>query len=386
MYKITILGDIMFQKNMLDFDYKEMFSNVNQYLSESNLVIANLETPIKEEVNEGDIGQFQFVAPKSYVRVLKEIGIDMVSTANNHCLDNGKKGIIDTINILDDLKLEHIGTYTTKKQKRYIVKNIDNKKVVFLANTYGTNAFVNKFYINDNDEFYISMLQKQELNNKIIRQIYNSNNLLIKVIRKIFKTLHIFQFQKQIYERNEKSYLKEIENEIKEIKTSENPDYILMMMHDGGQNNDKPINRTIEHINYMKKLGINAIITNHEHMIHKVELQDRDIVTYSLGNFMSVNGVLEKPFDKMQDYSIALNIYFENNTFRYTFTIFKIIYDKQTNCITVNNLFDLINSETNKEKKKKLINDNKKIVNKVLSTNDIEVAVKKEYEIEGQKK
>lgn len=386
MYKITILGDIMFQKNMLNFDYKEMFSNVNQYLSESNLVIANLETPIKEEVNEGDIGQFQFVAPKSYVRVLKEIGIDMVSTANNHCLDNGKKGIIDTINILDDLKLEHIGTYTTKKQKRYIVKNIDNKKVVFLANTYGTNAFVNKFYINDNDEFYISMLQKQELNNKIIRQIYNSNNLLIKVIRKIFKTLHIFQFQKQIYERNEKSYLKEIENEIKEIKTSENPDYILMMMHDGGQNNDKPINRTIEHINYMKKLGINAIITNHEHMIHKVELQDRDIVTYSLGNFMSVNGVLEKPFDKMQDYSIALNIYFENNTFRYTFTIFKIIYDKQTNCITVNNLFDLINSETNKEKKKQLINDNKKIVNKVLSTNDIEVAVKKEYEIEGQKK
>ncbi len=386
MYKITILGDIMFQKNMLDFDYKEMFSNVTQYLSESNLVIANLETPIKEEVNEGDIGQFQFVAPKSYVRILKEIGIDMVSTANNHCLDNGKKGIIDTINILDDLKLEHVGTYTTKKQKRYIVKNIDNKKVVFLANTYGTNAFVNKFYINDNDEFYISMLQKQELNNKIIRQIYNSNNLLIKVIRKIFKTLHIFQFQKQIYERNEKSYLKEIENEIKEIKTSENPDYILMMMHDGGQNNDKPINRTIEHINYMKKLGINAIITNHEHMIHKVELQDRDIVTYSLGNFMSVNGVLEKPFDKMQDYSIALNIYFENNTFRYTFTIFKIIYDKQTNCITVNNLFDLINSETNKEKKKQLINDNKKIVNKVLSTNDIEVAVKKEYEIEGQKK
>ncbi len=386
MYKITILGDIMFQKNMLNFDYKEMFSNVTQYLSESNLVIANLETPIKEEVNEGDIGQFQFVAPKSYVRVLKEIGIDMVSTANNHCLDNGKKGIIDTINILDDLKLEHVGTYTTKKQKRYIVKNIDNKKVVFLANTYGTNAFVNKFYINDNDEFYISMLQKQELNNKIIRQIYNSNNLLIKVIRKIFKTLHIFQFQKQIYEKNEKSYLKEIENEIKEIKTSENPDYILMMMHDGGQNNDKPINRTIEHINYMKKLGINAIITNHEHMIHKVELQDRDIVTYSLGNFMSVNGVLEKPFDKMQDYSIALNIYFENNTFRYTFTIFKIIYDKQTNCITVNNLFDLINSETNKEKKKQLINDNKKIVNKVLSTNDIEVAVKKEYEIEGQKK
>lgn len=383
MYKITILGDVMFQKQMLDFDYNKMFSNVAKYLSRSNLVIANLETPIKEVVRDDDIKQYQFVAPKEYVKVLNQIGIDMFSTANNHCLDNGKEGIIDTINILDDIGLEHIGTYKTKTEKRYIVKNIENKKVVFIANTYGTNAFENDCYIDNNDKFHICMLQEQELNNKILRKMYKSKNIFLKAIKKVFRIFHILQFQKQIYERNEKSYLNEIENDVKKIKLDENPDYILMMMHDGGQNNNRPIDRTKEHIKYMKKLGINAIITNHEHMIHKAELQKDGIITYSLGNFISTNGVIEKPFDKMQDYSIAINIYFDNNDVNYTFTILKLTFDKNDNCIKVNNLYNLINNETDIEKKKKLIIDNKKIVNRVLSNNK-DVEIKEEYELRSK--
>lgn len=370
----------MLKKEMMKYNYQTIFKNVKEYLAKSDYIIANIETPISKQIDKEQIDKYSFVAPKSYIIELKKLGINMLSTANNHCLDNGKNGIYETIDILDELEIEHIGTYKNKNNKKYIIKNIENRKVAFLANTYGTNAFNNNVYLDKKDKFHICLLQAQELNNKFIRTIYNSNNFLIKCIRKIFRVFNIFQFRKPVYERNEKSYLAEIEKDIKIIKEKEKVDYIIMIMHDGGQNNESPIKRTEKNIKYMKNLGVNAIIVNHEHMIHKVKLQKDGIITYSLGNFIGINGILEEPFDKMQDYSIGINMYFYEGNIKYTFTIFKVIYDDKLKCITVNTLYDLIKNENNIEKKKKLIEDNNIIVNKVLK-NESHSDAKLEYEI-----
>lgn len=383
MHKITILGDVMFTKIMADCNYDKMFDNITNYLSKSDLVIANLETPISKRFEKDKIKKYQFVAPMDYINALKKAGIDIVSTANNHCLDNGKEGLKETISALDDLKIDHIGTYKTKTEPRYLIKKIGNRKIAIIANTYGTNAFENNIYINKNDDFHICLIQRQEISNRFIRNIYYNKNFIFKVIRKLCFKFHLFQTHKPIYERNEKNYLIDIDKDIKELKLNENPDYIIMMMHDGGQNNDVPINRTINHIKYFEKVGVDAIITNHEHMIHKIDLQENKqrLKTYSLGNFISTNGVLEEPFNKMQDYSIGINIYFDEDKIKYTFTIFKILYNEEEKCISVHSLYDLINSENDDEKKKLLILDNKKIVNKVLS-NDEDVNVTQEYDIE----
>ena len=228
MYKITILGDIMLKKEMMKYNYQTIFKNVKEYLAKSDYIIANIETPISKQIDKEQIDKYSFVAPKSYIIELKKLGINMLSTANNHCLDNGKNGIYETIDILDELEIEHIGTYKNKNNKKYIIKNIENRKVAFLANTYGTNAFNNNVYLDKKDKFHICLLQAQELNNKFIRTIYNSNNFLIKCIRKIFRVFNIFQFRKPVYERNEKSYLAEIEKDIKIIKEKEKVDYIII--------------------------------------------------------------------------------------------------------------------------------------------------------------
>ena len=319
MYKITILGDIMLKKEMMNYNYETIFKNVKGYLEQSDYIIANIETPITKQVDKEKVDKYSFVAPEAYIIELKKLGINMLSTANNHCLDNGKNGIYETIDILDELEIEHIGTYKNKNNIRYIVKNIENRKVAFLANTYGTNAFSNNIYLDKKDKFHICLLQAQELNNKFIRTINNGNSFLIKCIRKIFRIFNIFQFKELVFERNEKSYLSEIKKDIETIK--EKVDYIIMLMHDGGQNNELPIKRTERNIKYMEKLGVNAIIVNHEHMIHKVRVQKDGIITYSLGNFVGINGVLEEPFDKMQDYSIGINMYFYEENIKYTFKI-----------------------------------------------------------------
>ncbi len=379
MYKITILGDIMLKKEMMNYNYETIFKNVKGYLEQSDYIIANIETPITKQVDKEKVDKYSFVAPEAYIIELKKLGINMLSTANNHCLDNGKNGIYETIDILDELEIEHIGTYKNKNNIRYIVKNIENRKVAFLANTYGTNAFSNNIYLDKKDKFHICLLQAQELNNKFIRTINNGNSFLIKCIRKIFRIFNIFQFKELVFERNEKSYLSEIKKDIETIK--EKVDYIIMLMHDGGQNNELPIKRTERNIKYMEKLGVNAIIVNHEHMIHKVRVQKDGIITYSLGNFVGINGVLEEPFDKMQDYSIGINMYFYEENIKYTFTIFKVIYDDKLKCITVNTLYDLIKNENNVKKRKKLIEDNNIIVNKVLQRKNYS-QIKLEYEIE----
>ena len=89
----------------------------------------------------------------------------------------------------------------------------------------------------------------------------------------------------------------------------------------------------------------------------------------------------------MQEYSIGINIYFSKEKIKYTFTIFKVIFEEKENSIMVNCLYDLIQNENNIDKKRKLIEDNKKILNKVLKNknypyNDIRL----EYEIEEDKK
>ena len=42
--------------------------------------------------------------------VLSKIGIDYVFIANNHCLDNGVKGICSTLQSLDQYNIKHSGT------------------------------------------------------------------------------------------------------------------------------------------------------------------------------------------------------------------------------------------------------------------------------------
>ena len=382
MFKLTILGDIMFQKEMLSTKkYSEMFNNVKTYLNKSDLVIANIETPIAKSVNESISKKYQFLAPEKYVEELKNINISILSTANNHCLDNGKKGISETISILDELGIAHVGTYKNKEEERYIIKNIEGKKVCIIAYTYGTNAFINNTYVDKNDDFYICMLQNQELSNSFIRKIYKENNILVKIVRKLFRIFHVFQFNKQVFERKEKSRFNVLKSETTKIKKIENPDYIILLMHDGGQNNNKPIKRTINRINKIKKLGIDAIICNHEHMIHEVKVEDNKITTYSLGNFISTNGVINEPYDKMQDYSIGINIYFESDgKLKYTFTIFKITFNQKANLLQVNSLYDLILNEKNMIIREKLISDNDAIVSKVMK-NSKKNEIKLEYDL-----
>ena len=199
-----------------------------------------------------------------------------------------------------------------------------------MAYTYGTNAFANHVYLKSKDKnVKVNLFQGQELNNIFVRKLYQSKKLVIRAIRKIVRALGLFQINKMVYERVEKSrkYRREIKRKIQKCKKA-GADCVIMCMHEGGQYNEQPIKKTRRTVEFLIKNGIDLVVGNHEHVIHPVKFEDGKLVTFSLGNFVGTSGVLEEPFDKMSEYSILLNIYISKKYGKiyydkYTFTIVK---------------------------------------------------------------
>ena len=395
--KLTFSGDIILEPDIINlykkekdsYDFNSMFTEeIKNFLSSSDYVIGNLETPISSFKEDLKTKPYTFTSPIEFAQAVKYAGFDFVTTANNHCLDNGIDGIKKTLDSLDTVGLDNTGvSYGEEKLK---IININGIKVALLSYTYGTNAFSNHVYLDKNEKkVKVNLFQEQELSNTFVRNLYQGNNIVIKVLRKFFKFLGAFQLNKMVYERIESSK-RQKEEIIKKINNCKKngADCIIMCMHEGGQYNEKPIEKTKKTAKFLIKNGVNLIIGNHEHVVHNVEFVDDHFITYSLGNFIDTVGVLKDPFGKMSEYSILVNIYISKNDNKinydkFTFTITKTVIDKRPNGngVKVELLYDLIKKCNDKEERLKLLKDNQKIVEivtkKIIDINN----VKKEYEL-----
>jgi poly-gamma-glutamate synthesis protein (capsule biosynthesis protein) len=76
--------------------------SIAPFMRAADLTIVNLECAItsRETVWEGEAKAFYFGAPPAAVESLVEAGVDLVSLANNHSLDFGRPGLVDTLALL----------------------------------------------------------------------------------------------------------------------------------------------------------------------------------------------------------------------------------------------------------------------------------------------
>ena len=78
--------------------------------------------------------QFTFCCDPKYVKALNEMGVDIVSLANNHTLDYGRDALSDTFTTLDGAGILYAGAGETK-ERAYELQMIEKngKKFGFLA-------------------------------------------------------------------------------------------------------------------------------------------------------------------------------------------------------------------------------------------------------------
>lgn len=146
--KIIFAGDLMGhmpQHNAAlqrdgSYDYTPCFRYIKDYVRSADLAIVNLEVPLDGKPYSG---YPQFSAPDALAACAKEAGFDIMTTANNHCMDRGKHGLERTLRALDSLGIPHLGTYRDRDQRdaeHPMMVERNGIRLALLNYTYGTNG------------------------------------------------------------------------------------------------------------------------------------------------------------------------------------------------------------------------------------------------------
>lgn len=146
--RFVVAGDIMVHESQLhaaydehtgQYDFNPVFAPVAPLFSEADIAIANLETTLP---GKNYSGYPAFGAPDSLIDAIKSAGINLLTTANNHCIDKGKAALIRTLKVVDEKGIPHLGTYASKaeyeKQRIFLLEK-NGISLAMLNYTYGTN-------------------------------------------------------------------------------------------------------------------------------------------------------------------------------------------------------------------------------------------------------
>lgn len=323
--KISFLGDITCDRPMLKaakqidgtYDFTRSLINLKSALKDSDYVVGNLETVFAGESFGYNPGPITYNTPDALLDAIKEIGVTMLTTANNHCLDCGKYGLERTIDLLDNLGLKHTGTFksNTDTKERFLVQNIKGIKIAFVSLTDCLNSKADGTFHGLEEWNQVNQLRsyKGNRNDKSLKYIIkkylpfdliNSFKAQIKRIRGI----PLVKPYTDNYDIPEED-LYQIEKMIELLKEAKSKsDIVIACVHCGGQFNAEPGTHAKE---LYKKLEpyADAIIGNHPHVVQKVRMTNDKIIAYSLGSLnMSLSAdYVSKKFHP--DISLLLHIY-----------------------------------------------------------------------------
>lgn len=126
--------------SLQDYNYLSCFQYIRPYWEQADYVIANLETTLS---NRNFSGYPQFCAPWQLARDLRQCGVDLLITNNNHSCDKGYEGIRKTLYYLDSLQMPHTGSFSDTTSwisgmPFYIRQG--SFKIALISYTYGTNG------------------------------------------------------------------------------------------------------------------------------------------------------------------------------------------------------------------------------------------------------
>ncbi|REE82710.1 poly-gamma-glutamate synthesis protein (capsule biosynthesis protein) [Paenibacillus taihuensis] len=110
---LSFAGDVLLaaavenlmQKNGFDYPY----TYVQPFLQKPDFMAVNLETPVTTRGTPAQNKQYVYKSSPDALPALKASGIDLVNLANNHTMDQGEEGLLDTIEHLDSAGIPNMG-------------------------------------------------------------------------------------------------------------------------------------------------------------------------------------------------------------------------------------------------------------------------------------
>lgn len=137
--KMAFTGDILFTDYLLSqYDLSGISSIVADdlldYMKESDICMANEEFPFSNKGTKAKDKQFTFRIDPLRVKLFSDMGIDIVTLANNHSLDYGEEALTDTIQTLKNEGIDYSGAGNDLTEARQLRKyTINGKNIGILS-------------------------------------------------------------------------------------------------------------------------------------------------------------------------------------------------------------------------------------------------------------
>lgn len=136
---IIFTGDVLFA-NAFKAAYdaggieRVVSTELLEQLKAADILMVNNEFPFSDRGEPMANKQFTFRCSPSYVKALNEMGVDIVSLANNHTLDYGRAALSDTFDALDGAGILYGGAGdSVERAKEVQVMEVNGKKYGFIA-------------------------------------------------------------------------------------------------------------------------------------------------------------------------------------------------------------------------------------------------------------
>jgi Bacterial capsule synthesis protein PGA_cap len=144
---IAFCGDIMMggevSRRIGSSSVAEWLSGISGAWRDADLLIGNLECPcvLSAEPVDGPVPELIFQAPASRLKELAEAGFTALTLANNHILNCGALGLLETVRGLDDAGIHHAGAgMNLTEALRPAFITITDQTVALIAFCYGPPA------------------------------------------------------------------------------------------------------------------------------------------------------------------------------------------------------------------------------------------------------
>lgn len=244
---ITFAGDILFDDRyavMVSMRQnggriQNVFSpDLIEEMQKADLMMLNNEFPYSDRGTPTPDKQFTFRANPETVSYLEELGVDIVSLANNHAYDYGEEAFLDTMTTLEEQGIVYVGGgRNLREASRPVYYIIGDMKIAIVSAT--------QIERSDNPD-----TREATDSSAGVFRCWNGDALL-EVVR----------------------------------EAKENSDFVIAYIHWGTENETTTDWAQEKQAPELVEAGADLIIGAHPHCLQPVDVIDGVPVVYSLGNF-----------------------------------------------------------------------------------------------------
>jgi len=266
----SFTGDVMLARRyesnggiIRQFGPETVFSRIADRLNQSDLVVINLESVLTDEGTRHPMKQYVFRGNPANVAGLTYAGVNIATLANNHMSDYGRRGLEETIEVLDAAGIVHTGAGMNEYDAlQPVFKTFNGIRVGVLA--------------------YCNRTGRDYNNRPFLDASFDSYGYayfsLDNIQRSVAEAADLCDFLVVTIHGGEEYGARPANLDPDEVIPDEH-DHIFDHYHTERDS----ATREFEHL--CINLGADLIVSHHPHVIQGFEVYEGAVIAHSLGNF-----------------------------------------------------------------------------------------------------